>query len=65
MVHRLIGDDTVDERMLEMLAGKAQLFDAYARPSESAAVHDAVDVTEGQLAEMIIAAERERLGYVS
>jgi hypothetical protein len=51
--------------MLEMLAGKAQLFDAYARPSESAAVHDAVDVTEGQLAEMIIAAERERLGYVS
>ncbi|WP_156228248.1 DEAD/DEAH box helicase [Corynebacterium comes] len=63
MVHRLIGDDTVDERMLDMLAGKTRLFDAYARPSESARVHDAVDVTEGQIAEAIIAAERERLGY--
>ncbi|WP_460490574.1 DEAD/DEAH box helicase, partial [Corynebacterium nasicanis] len=63
LVHRLIGDDTVDERMVEMLAGKAQLFDAYARPSESAQVDDAVDVTEGQLAEAIIRAERERLGF--
>nr|WP_241228439.1 DEAD/DEAH box helicase [Corynebacterium hylobatis] len=63
LVHRLIGDDTVDERMLEMLVGKAQLFDAFARPSESAQVHDAVDITEGQLAEAIIAAERERLDY--
>ena len=63
LVHRLIGDDTVDERMVEMLAGKTQLFDAYARPSESAQVDDAVDVTEGQLAEAIIRAERERLGF--
>ncbi|HJD77387.1 MAG TPA: SWF/SNF helicase family protein, partial [Corynebacterium pollutisoli] len=63
VVHRLIGDDTVDERMLEMLAGKSRLFDAYARPSESAQVDDAVDVTEGQLAEAIIRAERERLGF--
>ncbi|MDO5670317.1 MAG: DEAD/DEAH box helicase [Corynebacterium sp.] len=63
LVHRLIGDDTVDERMVEMLAGKTQLFDAYARPSESAQVDDAVDITEGQLAEAIIKAERERLGF--
>lgn len=63
LVHRLVADDTVDERMLEMLAGKSAIFDAYARPSESAAVHDAVDVTEGQLAAEIIAAERERLGF--
>ncbi len=63
LVHRIIGDDTVDERMLEMLAGKSRLFDAYARSSESARVDDAVDVTEGQLAEAIIKAERERLGF--
>lgn len=63
LVHRLIADDTVDERMLDMLAGKSSLFEAYARPSESAAVPDAIDVTEGQLATAIIAAERARLGY--
>ncbi len=63
LVHRLIGDDTVDERMMEMLATKTRLFDAYARPSEFAQVDDAVDVTEGQLAEAIIRAERERLGF--
>jgi len=65
LVHRLVADDTVDERMLEMLAGKSAIFDAYARPSESASVHDAVDVTERQLAAEIIAAERERLGFAA
>ncbi|MGP6173071.1 SNF2-related protein [Corynebacterium sp. A21] len=62
-VHRLVADETAEERMLEMLAGKRQLFDAYARPSESAQVHDAVDISETDLAAAIIAQERERLGY--
>ena len=59
-VHRLVADDTADERMLEMLASKRSIFDAYARPSESAKVDDAVDITEGELAAKIIAAERKR-----
>lgn len=61
-VHRLIGDDTADERMLEILAGKAQIFDVYARLSETAETPDAVDITEAQLAASIIDAERARLG---
>lgn len=62
-VHRLVADETAEERMLEMLAGKRQLFDTYARPSESAQVHDAVDISEPDLAAAIITQERERLGY--
>ncbi|MFP7364738.1 SNF2-related protein [Corynebacterium callunae] len=61
-VHRLIGDETADERMLEILAGKREIFDVYARLSESAEVPDAVDITESQLAASIIDAERARLG---
>ncbi|MBD8030316.1 DEAD/DEAH box helicase [Corynebacterium gallinarum] len=61
-VHRLIGDDTADERMLEILAGKTQIFDVYARLSETAETPDAVDITEAQLAASIIDAERARLG---
>lgn len=62
-VHRLVADDTAEERMLEMLAQKRQIFDAFARPSESAQVHDAVDISETELAAEVIAAERQRLGY--
>lgn len=60
LVHRLVADDTADERLLEILGQKTKVFDAYARESESARVHDAVDVSESQLAEEIIAAERKR-----
>lgn len=60
--HRLIGDDTADERVLEMLAGKKEIFDVYARLSESAEVPDAVDITDSQLASNIIDVERVRLG---
>lgn len=63
LVHRLIAENTADELMLGRLAGKTQLFDAYARPSESAQIHDAVDVSESELAASIIAEERRRLGY--
>ncbi|WP_018021756.1 DEAD/DEAH box helicase [Corynebacterium doosanense] len=62
LAHRLIADDTADERMLEMLGRKERIFDAFARESEAAAVADARDVSEGRLAEEIIAAERARLG---
>lgn len=62
-IHRLVGERTADERMLEILAGKDQIFDVYARLSDSAEVPDAVDVTETQLATQIIEAERTRLGF--
>jgi len=71
-VHRLLAEDTVDQRMLEILATKAVLFDEYVRRSElkdhSA---DAVDVTDLKAAEevgtqveaerRIIEMERKRL----
>ncbi|MHA2789086.1 DEAD/DEAH box helicase [Corynebacterium sp. S7] len=63
LVHRLIGEDTVDERLIEILADKQQIFDVYARPSESAATHDAVDISEAHLAAEIMKAERQRLGF--
>ncbi|MCK7663171.1 SNF2-related protein [Corynebacterium sp. CCM 9185] len=61
-VHRLIGADTVDERMLEILAVKRGVFDAFARTSDAAEVPDAVDISEPELARQIIAQERRRLG---
>lgn len=63
VVHRLVGDETADERLLEVLADKRRIFDAYARSSETAEAPDAVDVSEGDLARTIIAAERRRLGF--
>lgn len=64
-VHRIIGDDTVDERLLEVTAEKRKLFDQYARESEAAEIHDAVDISEAQLATAIIANERKRLGITT
>ncbi|WP_255567636.1 DEAD/DEAH box helicase [Corynebacterium sp. TAE3-ERU16] len=61
-VHRLIGTDTVDERMLEILAGKRGVFDSFARSSDAAEVPDALDISEPELARQIIAEERRRLG---
>ena len=63
-VHRLLVEDSVDERIEELLAGKRAVFDAYARESslaEQAAA--AVDVSEAELARQVVAAERARLGY--
>lgn len=62
LAHRILAEDTVDERMLEMLGRKEQIFDAFARESVSAGVPDAVDVSEPKLARDVIAAERARLG---
>ncbi len=61
-VHRLLIADSVDERMIELLGSKAQLFDAYVRHSTIAhAAPGAVDISEVQLAKMIVAQEQERL----
>jgi len=61
-VHRLLIADSVDERMIEILGSKAQLFDAYVRHSAIAhAAPGAVDISEVQLARMIVAEEQQRL----
>lgn len=61
-VHRLLTEDSVDQRMLEILSAKQQLFDEYAAKSDlAAATPDAIDITETELAKTIVAAEQERL----
>lgn len=61
-VHRLLSDEGVDQRIREILATKKELFESFARESETAAAApEAYDVTEAELARDIIAAERERL----
>ncbi|MFD5868753.1 DEAD/DEAH box helicase [Corynebacterium sp. NPDC060344] len=61
-VHRLLLEDSVDARILEILARKKQLFDDLVRVSTTAeAAPEAYDVSEAELAREIIAAERERL----
>lgn len=61
-VHRLLSENSVDERIREILADKQQLFDEFARDSVIAKqAPDAVDVTDAELARIVIAAERERL----
>jgi superfamily II DNA or RNA helicase len=60
-VHRLLIEDSVDQRLLEILDSKAQLFDAYVRHSAIAeASPGAVDVSEIQLARMLVAEEQRR-----
>jgi SNF2 family DNA or RNA helicase len=60
-VHRLLIEDSVDQRLLEILDSKAQLFDAYVRHSAIAeASPGAVDVSEVQLARMLVAEEQRR-----
>lgn len=61
-VHRLVGDDTVDERMMDLLSKKRVVFDDYARPSVSGEVADAQDISDQKIAKTIIAAEKARLG---
>jgi SNF2 family DNA or RNA helicase len=61
-VHRLLSEEGVDLRITEILARKRELFDEFARISESAAsAPEAVDLSEADLARQVIAAERERL----
>jgi superfamily II DNA or RNA helicase len=61
-VHRLLTSDSVDERMLEILATKSRLFDDYARQSHLADTSpDAVDVADASLGRQVVAMEKERL----
>jgi hypothetical protein len=61
-VYRLLTSDSVDERMLEILATKSQLFDEYARQSHLAETSpDAIDVADANLGRQVVAMERERL----
>ena len=71
-VHRLLAQDSVDQRMLEILRKKKDLFDAFVRQSAvKEASPDAVDISELELVDnlltetaaerAIIQAERRRL----
>ncbi|MDN3353751.1 DEAD/DEAH box helicase [Actinomadura sp. DC4] len=62
-VHRLLCGDSVDQRVLELLADKREAFDEYARRSDMAnAAPDAVDTgSETELRHTIVAAEQKRL----
>lgn len=61
-VHRLLSEDSVDERMVDILAEKRVLFDEFARDSVIAQqAPDALDMSDAELARAVIAAERERL----
>lgn len=61
-VHRLLSEDGVDQRITEILARKRELFEDFARVSETAdSAPEALDVSEAQLAREVVAAERERL----
>ncbi|MFD7894821.1 DEAD/DEAH box helicase [Streptomyces sp. NPDC059743] len=61
-VHRLLAVDSVDQRLLDILADKNRLFDAYARRSEMAdATPDAIDVADRDIARRIVEEEHLRL----
>lgn len=75
-VHRLLAEDSVDERMLEVLDRKASLFDLYVRRSDlKDATPDAVDVSgleetrevagQAELERRIIQTEQRRLGLAT
>jgi SNF2 family DNA or RNA helicase len=68
-VHRLLTEDSVDQRMLEILTAKRQLFDEYVRMSDlKDASPQAIDVSalaaapRAQAERRIIEIERRRLG---
>lgn len=61
-VHRLLSEEGIDQRIIEILARKNQLFAEFARVSETAgSAPEAFDITDAELAREIVAAERERL----
>jgi superfamily II DNA or RNA helicase len=60
-VHRLLVEDSVDERLLEILGTKAELFAEYAGRSTVAAAPGAGDVADAELARRIVEEESARL----
>ena len=59
VVHRLLARDSVDERVVELLEGKQELFKQYARHSVLKAASK--EATETELAKMMVAVEQGRL----
>lgn len=60
--HRLVAAGSCDERLLEMLDQKGELFDDYARRSDIAdSSTDAVDISDAEISRRIVAQEQERL----
>lgn len=61
-VHRLLSEEGVDQRITEILARKREIFEEFARVSETAdSAPEAFDVSEAELARDVVASERERL----
>ncbi|GAA1915431.1 DEAD/DEAH box helicase [Nocardioides marmoribigeumensis] len=61
-VHRLLSEEGVDQRITEILARKKELFEDFARESETAgSAPEALDITDAEVAREVVAAERERL----
>lgn len=64
-VHRLLSEDSVDERIVEILATKRRAFDDFVRGSEvAAAAPEATEYADADIARRVIAAEQQRLLYV-
>jgi SNF2 family DNA or RNA helicase len=60
--HRLLAAHSVDQRMVEMLSEKEEIFDEYARRSDIAdGAPEAIDVSEAKLARIIVTEEQRRL----
>ena len=59
-VFRLLSDDSVDERILEILKTKQEIFDKFA--DESVVATEAEELTESALSAQIIEEEKKRLG---
>lgn len=61
-VHRLLSEEGVDVRVMQILAKKRELFAEFASTSETAqAAPEAFDVSEAELVREVIQLERERL----
>jgi len=59
LVHRLLARESVDERLVELVEGKRELFERYARGSLLAATTE--EATETDLARLVVAVEQARL----
>lgn len=60
-VHRLLSEEGVDQRIVEILARKSELFAEFARVSDTAeSAPEAFDISDAEVAREIVAAERER-----
>jgi SNF2 family DNA or RNA helicase len=64
LVYRLLADDTIDERMLEVLSGKQQQFDNFADVSVVGTEQLEAEIDNAKLAEIIKAEQARVLGNV-